>query len=335
MSQNTNNSDNQEIDLTLILNKIKGFYDGIGTSIFRGILFFKRNLLIVGILFVAGAALGAYIDSNNETYDSKIIVRPNFGSTDYLYSKIDLLDSKIKDQDTTFLKSIGIEFPKNIKLIKIEPIVDIYSLVNYNEKNASVTANTQNFELLKLLAEDGDVNKVIKDRATSKNYYCHSINLLTKGHTTEEKTIKPIIEFLNNNSYFERIKKINIENAVASIKKDEEMILQINTLLEKFSTASGQKSDKLVFYNENTELNEVLKTKQALVYEIGVKKEQLVNFENILQNSSSILNIKNTESVNGKLKFVLPLLLIFGFVLIRLFSKFYKRQALKAQQNIA
>jgi hypothetical protein len=79
----------------------------------------------------------------------------------------------------------------------------------------------------------------------------------------------------------------------------------------------------------------VLKTKQALVYEIGIKREQLVNYENTIKKNSSILNIKNTESVNGKLKFVLPLLLIFGFVLIRLFSKFYKRQTLKAQQNIA
>ena len=153
MSQNATNSDNQEIDLSMISNKIKGFYDEIGTSVFRGILFFKRNLLIVGILFVAGAALGTYVDLNNETYDSKIIVKPNFGSTDYLYSKIDLLDSKIKTRDTLFLKSIGVKNPENLTKIEIEPIVDIYSLVNYNEKNAAVTTNTQNFELLKLLSE--------------------------------------------------------------------------------------------------------------------------------------------------------------------------------------
>ena len=122
----------------------------------------------------------------------------------------------------------------------------------------------------------------------------------------------------------DNLKKIYVENVNVNIKKNEEMILQINTLLEKFSTASGQKSDKLVFYNENTELNEVLKTKQALVYEIGIKREQLVNYENTIKKNSSMLNIKNTESVNGKLKLVLPLLLIFGFVLIRLFSKFYK-----------
>ena len=333
MSQNSTNSDNQEIDLTLISNKIKGFYEGIGTSIFRGILFFKRNLLIVGILFIAGAALGTYLDANSETFDSKIIVRPNFGSTDYLYSKIDLLDSKIKNRDTIFLKSIGVENPTDLTKIEIEPVVDIYSLVNYNEKNAAVTQNTQNFELVKLLAEDGDINKVIKDKATSKNYYTHTIHLVTKGFVTDHKTIDPILNYLNNNSYFDNLKKIYVENVNLNIKKNEEMIVQINTLLEKFSTASGQKSDKLVFYNENTELNEVLKTKQALVYEIGTKREQLVNYESTIKKNSSILNIKNTQSINGKLKLVFPLLFIFGFVFLRLFLNFYKNQTLKAQQN--
>ncbi|MEY4432851.1 MAG: hypothetical protein RLZZ44_981 [Bacteroidota bacterium] len=333
MSQNSTNLDNQDIDLALISNKLKGFYGGIGTAFFRAILFFKRNLIITAILLVSGVGLGYFLDTNNETFDSKIIVKPNFGSTDYLYNKIELLDSKIKNKDTLFLKSIGIQKPKNLKKIEIEPIVDIYSLVNYNEKNASITANTQNFELFKLLAEDGDINKVIKDKATSKNYYYHTIKLSTKGYTTEDNSVKPILDFLNNSTYYNQLKKINIENVKINIQKDQEMILQINTLLEKFSTASGQKSDKLVFYNENTELNEVLKTKQSLIYEIGALKEQIINYEKTIKKSSSILNIKNTESVNGNLKFVLPLLFIFGFIFIRFFANFYRKHSLKAQQN--
>ena len=333
MSQNSTNSDNQEIDLSIISNKINGFIDSIAASIYRSILFFKRNLLLTGILISTGLSLGFYLDTTYETYDSKIIVKPNFGSTDYLYNKVDLLYSKIKNRDSVFLKSIGIKDPNNIKRIEIDPIIDVYNLVNYNEKNDSVTNNTQNFELLKLLAEEGDVNKVIRDRVTSKNYYWHTIHIVTIGFTTDENTIKPILDFLNNNSYFEKIKKINIDNVKSNIKKDEEMILQINALLEKFSAESDQKSNNLVFYNENTQLNDILKTKQSLTYEIGSLKEILANYDNIIQKNSSILNIKNTEVVNGKLKFVLPLLLIFGFVFIRLFSKFYKNQTIKAQHN--
>jgi hypothetical protein len=335
MSQNTNNSENQEIDLSMISDKVKGFFDGIAFSIFKGILFLKRNLLILSILLIAGFGSGIFLDTTNNSYDSKIIVKPNFGSTDYLYSKIDLLDSKIKNRDTVFLKSIGIENPKNIIRIEIDPIIDVYRFVNYNEKNINLTTNTQNFELVKLLAENGDINKVIKDKTTSKNYYWHTIHLVSKGFISEEKTIKPLLAFLNNNNYYQSIKELSLENIREKIKKDEEIILQINALLENLSNKSEQKSDKLVFYNENTDLSEVLKTKQALIYDIGDQKEQFANLDSPIKKNSSILNIKNMDSVNGKLKLLLPLFLIFGFIFINLFSKFYKKQALKALQNKA
>ena len=110
MSQNTNNSENQEIDLSMISNKIKGFFDGVAFSIFKGILFLKRNFLILGILLVVGVGFGIFLDTTNNSYDSEIIVKPNFGSTDYLYSKIDLLESKIKNRDTVFLKTLKTSF---------------------------------------------------------------------------------------------------------------------------------------------------------------------------------------------------------------------------------
>ena len=332
MSQNATNSDHQEIDLTMISSKISTFFSGIGTSIFRSILFFKRNLLWIGMLVVAGVGLGIFLDTTNETYNTEIIIKPNFGSTDYLYSKIDLLQSKIKDRDTLFLKSIGIEKPKNIDLIEIEPVIDIYSLVNngYGQNSAQ---NTQNFELVKLLAENGDINKTIKDKVTSKNYSSHKIRLRTKGKIQDSKTVTPLLNYLNNNDYFEAIRKTHVKNIAIKMVKNEETISQINEILNQFSnnTNSTQKSDKLVYYNENTQLNDVIKTKESLLFELGSQRLELENMDKFIKKNSGILNIKNTESVNGKLKFVLPLLFIFGFVLGHLFSKFYKKQVLKAQ----
>ena len=335
MSQNSTNSDNQEIDLSMISNKINGFFGRIGTSFYRGIVFFKRNLLLTSILVFAGAGLGFYLDMSNKSYDSEIIVKPNFGSIDYLYSKIDLLESKIKERDTLFLKSIGIEKPKNINLIEIEPVIDIYSFVSNANKNYD--QNTQNFELVKLLAEDGDINKIIKDRVTSKNYSSHKIQLRTNGQIQDSKMIIPIMNYLNKNEYYEAIRKTYVKNIAIKMKKNEETINQINDLLNQFSnnTASTQKSDKLVYYNENTQLNEIIKTKEGLLFELGNQRLELANVDNIIKKTSTVINIKNTESVNGKLKFVLPLLFIFGFVFVNLFFKFYKKQTLKAQQNKA
>ena len=333
MSTNTQkNIEDQEIDVSIVFKKINGFFQGISTSIFRGIQFVIKNIIVIGILFVIGAGLGIYMDKTYKTYDSQIIVTPNFGSVDYLYSKIDLIESKIKENDTLFLKSIGIKNPKDLSLIEITPVIDIYSFVN----NSAITTekNSQNFELVKLLSEDGDINKVIKDKLTSKNYFHHTIHIVTNRYTTNEKTIQPILDYLNKNEYFNNIQKAGNNNILIKMKKNEEVIEQINNLLSEFSTSSNsnQKSDKLVYYNENTQLNEIIHTKNNLIAELGSERMDLINFDKVIKKTSEVINIQNTKKLNGKLKLVLPVLFIFIFIFINFFVNFYKRQSVKSKQ---
>ena len=232
-------------------------------------------------------------------------------------------------------KSIGIKNPKNISHIEIQPIIDVYNFVNYSAINANITQNTQNFELVKLLAEDGDINKVIKDKTTSKNYYRHNIVIITKGLASEENLIKPLLDFLNQNEYFNVLQKITSENLIINMKQNQEMIIQINKLLDKFSSESDPSVSKLVVNTDSSQLNDILKTKQTLVLELGTQREQLINLNSIIKKNSSIINITKSDTINGNLKFVLPLFLIFGFIFIYLFSSFYKKQSLKALQNKA
>ena len=105
----TNNLENQEIDLFQISKKIGSFFNGIKTWLFQAIQFFIRNRIIVSILLIIGIGLGVYLDQTQKNYEHQIIVEPNFKSTDYLYSKIDLLASKLAEGDTAFFKSIGIK----------------------------------------------------------------------------------------------------------------------------------------------------------------------------------------------------------------------------------
>ena len=155
MSATSQNTEDQEIDLSQISKKIGNFFEKISTSIFRGFLFFKRNILWVGILFILGLGIGLYLDRTTKVYDNEIIVSPNFGSIDYLYAKIDLISSKINDNDTIFLKEVvGIKEPKKLKKIKIKPITDVYKFINNSDKN---------FEFVKLMAEDGDINKIVNE----------------------------------------------------------------------------------------------------------------------------------------------------------------------------
>ncbi len=320
-------TDNQEIDLGQISKKVSDGYQSFLTTVFRGILFLKRNLVwIIGLLIV-GAAFGFYLDTTTKVYDHKLIVTPNFGSSEYLYAKVEQLNAKIKEDDTLFLKKIGIQDSKKLSKIEIEPIIDVYQFIDNNEAN---------FELIKLMAEDGNMEKILKDKITSKNYPYHLISYTTLKATSEQKTLQPILDFLNDSDYFKKLQTEVINNTEIKMKYNEQILTQIDGILNEFSSsldASALKSDRLVYYNnENTQLNDVLKTKEGLIYDQSQLRISKINNNKIIKDISNTLNIKNRKITNSKLKFILPILFVFGFIAVGAFSRFYKRQQLKMTQ---
>jgi len=323
MSAKPQNPDDQELDLSQISRKIGDFFEGISNRIFNWILFFKRNIVWVGTLFVIGAGLGFYLDKNTKIYDNQIIVTPNFGSTDDMYAKIELINAKIGEGDTIFLKNVvGVKEPKKLRGIEVNPVTDVYKFV---ENKA------QNFELIKLMAEDGDIEKVIKESITSKNYPYHLIEFSTVDLTSNEATVKPILAYLNSSDYYKMIQKEFVNNVKVKMVENDSVIGQINGFLNAFnSTVNGsQKSDKLVYYNENSQLDAVIKTKDLLVNEQGSHRLELVSLDKIVKDNSVTLNVKNNKKLNGKKKIILPLLFVFIFVLVNSFRSYYRNQLAK------
>jgi hypothetical protein len=326
MSTNVpNNLEDQEIDLMQISKKISDFFQKMNMMLFQCIRFFVNNAIIISILVVVGASAGFYFDKVFKTYNHKIIVTPNFGSTDYLYSKIDLIDSKIRSNDTVFFKEVvGIKLPKKLNKIEINPVIDIYKFIENKPEN---------FEVLKLMAEDEDVNEIIENNMTSKNYTFHKIFFNTNNLITYDEVIEPILKYLNDSEYYSKLQNAAINNMEIKMNQNDTIIAQINEVLNGFSSKvnGAQKSDNLVYYNENTQLNDVIKTKDALITEQGADRMRLIGLDKIIKENSTILNIENKNALNGKLIFFLPILFIFSFILIRFFIAFYKKQSLKAQ----
>ncbi|MFB9078101.1 hypothetical protein ACFFLS_17690 [Flavobacterium procerum] len=316
------NIEDQEVDLVMISKKINNFFGRVNASIFNGIRFFVRNWIIVLTLVVIGFGLGCYLDSTRKSYSNQIIVEPNFESVDYLYSKIDLLQSKVISSDTVFLKNVvGVKNPKLIKKIQIKPIVEAYKFVDNKERN---------FQLLELMAENGDINKILVDTLTSKNYRYHTISFTTSRVGEDKDFTVPILSFLNNSEYFNTIQKIELKNLQTNIIQNDSIIKQINIVLSNFSsvTKGAQKNDKLIYYNENTQLNELIKTKQALIEEQGRNRLKLINYEKTIKEISSTINLKSKNSINSKLRFYLPVLFILLFVFVNSFKAFYRKQLL-------
>ena len=114
------------------------------------------------------------------------------------------------------------------------------------------------------------------------------------------------------------------------MEQDQIVINQIDTLLNQFSNSSNnQKNDKLVYYNENTQLNGIIDQKNNLISEIGVIKSQLISSNKIILDKSRVNNIKNTKGLINKMKLALPIVFIFGFLFLSLFISFYKKQKAK------
>jgi hypothetical protein len=314
------NNPDQEIDIFQLSKSIGSFFDRLSVSIFRSIQFFVRNWIVVLILLILGFGLGWYLDSNKKSFQNQVVVTPNFGSVDYLYAKIDLIQSKIASGDTDFLKNVvGIQHPQSIKRIEIKPIADVYKFIEDKE---------QNFELIKLMAEVGEVKKVLEDNVTSKNYTFHNITFVSDEATTEKDIVEPLLKFLNDSEYFNSIQKIGLKNLEQKIAQNDTIIAQIDNVLNGFSNKvkEGSNNDKLIYYNENLQLNDIIKTKQKLVADQGENRLKLISSDKTIREINPTLNINDQKIVNGNFKILFPVFFIFIFVLLSLFSKFYQKQ---------
>ncbi|TPD71953.1 hypothetical protein [Flavobacterium microcysteis] len=321
MSSNSpTNPDNQEIDLSQVSRKLGQAYENFLSWVFRGFLFVKRNIIILAILFIIGAGLGFYLDKEKKGYENKIIVTANFGSINYLYSKVQLLQSKINENDSIYLKNTGISDYKNITEIKIEPIIDIYKFISANE---------QNFEFVKLLAENDNLNDVIKDDLTSRNYPFHTISFFMKNKVNEESMVNSLMKFFNDNDFYSSLQKESYKNIQMKINQNDSIINQIDRILNNFS--KNLKSDKLVYNNENNQLNDVIKTKEGMIQLQGNLRIDLLNLDKTIKENSHVLNIERTKPLKEKKIILFPLLFLGLFLAIRISIKFYKNQALKVK----
>ena len=322
MSSNLpNETSDKNIDLSEVSKGIGNAFQRFAQFIFNCIQFFIKKIVIIGILFVLGVALGIYMDGN-KVYDSQIIVNPNFQSTDYLYDKIELVNSKIKSRDTVFLKSIGIVKPMHLLSISIKPINDIYKFVDNNEFR---------LKTLTLMAEDTSMEKLLADQTTSRNYTFHTITITTIGRTKIGSTVDPILKYLNTNDYFKKIQYQFTENLKIKIQENDIMIKQINDILNQ--VAKDKSANGNMFYNGDSQINDIITSKEELIREQANNRISLLTTDKIVKQTSNTLNIRNLDSTNNKLKLILPFVFVGIFILFYLTITFYRKYSRRQKLN--
>lgn len=330
MAHQTNSTENEEINLSHLSKKAKGYFSRINDSFFDGILFIKRNIIIIALLVVVGAGLGILKDKNENIYKTKIFLIPNFESVDYLYKQIEKINIKLRQGDRTFADKNNIN--KSFKLLglKLEPVVDIYNFVDDPIKTDE--QNDRTFYIFKLISESGDLKSVLEADYTSKNYKRHLLTITTMDMASYEGDIKPIIDYLNSDPYYKSMKTEYINNLNLKMAANEKMIAQIDALLEDFSMISNKLD--LLNFNDKTELNEVLKLKDKLLRQQAALRIEKVNFTKIIKDTSTMINMKNYSITSGTMKFIYPLLLVLLFVMLVKFKNYYKSQSQKRKAAV-
>ncbi len=314
-------NDDHEIDLVRISQKINTFFKSINRGIFNVIQFFVRNWIVVLLLIVVGFSIGNLLDKMEKKFDNQIIVKPNFESVDYLYSKIDLLESKIEQHDTNFFRKIGISNTPKITSITIEPIIDLFKFVDNNE---------QNLEVLKLITASGDLKSIVSEKTTLKNYPFYIITFSTDGSIKGDNYAIQLLEYINSSAFYTKIKNTNLINLQRRIKDNEQIVKQIDAIINNFSNSkSVNNHNDLVYYNENTQLNDLIKTKDGLLRENGNLKTDLISLDKIIKESGIVTNLERKEKFEGKMKFILPFIFLTLFIFVVLFRRFYNNQKIQ------
>jgi len=315
------NSQDQEIDLGQISKGIQNFFQGVINSFFNFIFFLKKKIIIVSSLFVIGLALGYFLDKNG-SYTQDILVMPNFGSNEYLYKKIEFLNSRIIENDSVFFKSIGVSNSEIIGKLEIKAINGVFQFVNQGGETK------QNFELLKLMAEEGNIQEIVKSDVASKNYYLHNITFKTSEKASQKGIINPILNYLQDNNFYKIQQKIYQKNNDNKIQFNDSLIVQIDKLILNLSNNKGGN----ISFSEEKGISELINKKDQLIKETQSLIINKTLFEEIIKTQNVSINNINTKGLNHKMKLFLPIFFIIFYVIIYNFIVLYKKQLIRIKK---
>lgn len=307
MNENSTN----EIDLLKISNSFSKSFNRIFEKFIDFLKFIKRNILYIILLFAIGAGAGYFYDQQFKKYYSDIIVSPNFQTVDFLYSQIDVVNSRIEQNDQPFLKSLGITPEDKITQVSVKPITDIYKLVDENDNY---------LELFKTMTENNDAKKIIEEYSTSKNFPLHLVTVNSGKMITQDQLIK-IMKFVNKSEFYEKSRIDILNNLENKIVRNNVTIEQINNILNK--VGSNTSVNATVFYNDNQQLSDLLKHKNSLIkenHELAVHKKYL---DYIVTPISYSANIKDKSGLTGKMKFIFPIIFVGAFFAFSFIRKYF------------
>jgi hypothetical protein len=249
MSTKQNNNE-EEVDLGSLFEIIgRGFsklFNFIG-NIFKGIfhflvillLFFRKHAIKIIVVGVVLGGVGYGLDQYDENiYESKMLVKPNFKSTKQLYSNIRFYNDLVGQKETALLMTtfgINEEEAKSLRGFHISPIKNENDIINaYDELIAVVdTISIRDYEM-----------KQFKEAFTEYDYSIHEIKIKSTLNKIFTKFDKAILSSVVNNEYFKKLKTSEAQNLDRSYTLYQKDLIEADTLRKVYMKALLEEAKK-------------------------------------------------------------------------------------------
>lgn len=305
---------NDQVDLYKLFLKTNDLFNNFLASTYRLILFTLKFWIIFIILIIAGIVAGYFANKNDYLpKESDIQIRVNYNLGKYVYNEIDLINRKITNVDSIFLKKNDLW--KNGKTlvmgVEIEPLVSFQELIeDYGISNRTFETLLDNYSF------EG-TNSASKNFKYEFRYHLLNIKL---SHHADSNTVKNLISAINDNPLLQDFKETGILNINDRINSNKEMIEQINSLISSYIRSENidKISQSVVLDKDVSGLIEKKRAIQAQLEEFRSVKAVSDNIV-VMINEPFLVN-KQTSILDNKM-ILYPLLLIILFYLISFFIK--------------
>ena len=311
-----NFKENEELDIIVLVEKIKLMLLSVFLQIFRRSKMILSNWKQLIIVVLAGILMG-YIMTDSEKNNSKeatILVKINFDAGNYIYDAIDLINLKILSEDINFfLKEIMLDETETIDEILISPVVDIKDIMEKEINANEIRALFENLEY-----EDGfSVTEGFKS-----DYDYHLITLKVSNNSSLN-TVSKVIDYFNRNPLFAKLKDRNLQRISSVIYDNEQTIKQIDKIINFYTTEKKVSSAQLYIDNKDIRPNDLINTKVALQRENeDLKNENLTSEQTVMVINEANVLVENKSLLSNLMIYYLILFLLI-YVLISLLIGLY------------
>ena len=306
-----------EIDLGLIFSKIKNSFNNLLIRLYYGIQFLIKNWWVIGIILVLGIASGYLYEKYNKSGKiTTIIIQTNFKSTSYVYSALNLLSYKLDDSD--YLDQIGFNPEGLITKIEIKPIVNIIELL---EKTM------YKYQAMEPLLEKADFeDELLTSEVFFTDYKYHKIFLSTTSEADDE-VIQKLMDYLNSNSKYNKIKAVVVEEAKDQIIEINKTVQGINDIVNSISQSpslNSRSEDIYIYTGNDIDIAKLVENKTSILRNRERIRTEIVKYDNIV-------TVMNNPSLHDKDKLLpldqntIPLYFIVAFLMYSYLKHQYKK----------